>query len=151
MMDRVLSSPWLLWPSRLLLGAVFLWAAMPKILDQAAFANSILLYGQAPEALIPFFATSLAGIELVTALALISGLWRKGAAISVTALLVLFIAALSVAYLQGRSIDCGCFTSELSAQKASAQRAHMVRRICEDLGMLVLSVNLLVRSFREGR
>lgn len=147
-MTRVFESPWLLWGSRLLLGAVFLYAAWPKVMDQATFAAAIHNYKMVPASLIPLFATTLAGFELVVAIALIGGVWRKGAGVAVTGMLVMFIVALTIAYFQGRSIDCGCFLSELSEQRAADIRGHMVRRILEDLGMLVLAVNLTSQAFR---
>lgn len=145
-----LRHPALLWASRILLGAVFLYAAWYKITDLPAFAKSIHNYGMVPEGLLPLFATVLAGVEVVTGLALVTGVWRKGAALVVSGMLVMFIVAIAAAYVRGKSIECGCFTAEMSAEKAGEVRAHMLRRIVEDVGMLLLGVNLLLQERGEA-
>lgn len=146
-----LRHPALLWASRLLLGVVFLYAAWYKITDLPAFAKSIDNYGMVPTGLLPLLATVLAGVEVVTGLALITGLWRKGAALIVSGMLLMFIVAIGAAYARGKSIDCGCFTADMSAEKADAVRAHMLRRIAEDVGMLLLGVNLFVQDLGPPR
>lgn len=146
-----LRHPALLWASRLLLGAVFLYAAWYKITDLPAFAKSIDNYGMVPAGLLPLLATVLAGVEVVTGLALITGLWRRGAALIVSGMLLMFVVAIGVAYARGKSIECGCFTADLSVEKADAIRSHMVRRIVEDLGLLLLGVNLFVQELGPPR
>ncbi|GMV38356.1 MAG: hypothetical protein AMXMBFR64_00720 [Myxococcales bacterium] len=146
-----LRHPALLWASRLLLGAVFLYAAWYKITDLPGFAANINNYGMVPIGLLPLFATVLAGVEVVTGLALVTGVWRKGAALVVSAMLLMFIVAIGVAYARGKSIDCGCFTAEMSAEKAGEVRAHMLRRIVEDVGMLALGLNLFVQDLTSPR
>ena len=79
MMDK-LSHPAVLWVSRWLLGSVFLYAAYSKITDLAGFAKSISHYDMVPVALIPLFATILAGVEVSAGLTLLTGLWRRGTA-----------------------------------------------------------------------
>jgi uncharacterized membrane protein YphA (DoxX/SURF4 family) len=143
-----LRHPALLWASRVLLGVVFLWAAWYKITDLPAFAANIGNYGIVPKSLLPLFATVLAGVEVVTGLTLVTGVWRKGAALVVSGMLVMFIVALTAAYIQGKSIECGCFTKDLSTEKASEIRALMLRRIVEDAGLLLLSANLLWQELR---
>lgn len=140
---------WVLLASRLFLGGIFVAAAWPKLLDLPAFAQSIKHYDMVPIEILPHFATLLVGLELVVGVALIAGLWRRGASAWVTAMLVMFTVALSTAYLRGLSIDCGCFTSDLSPLKAAEKRAHIVDRIVQDLGMLVVAVNLLVWEWRQ--
>lgn len=139
---------WVLWVSRLFLGGIFIVAAWPKIVDLPAFAQSIKYYDMVPLGFLPHFATLLVGLEFVVGIALIAGLWRRGSSALVSAMLVMFIVALSTAYLRGLSIDCGCFTAELSPLDAAAKRANIVNRIVMDLGMLVVAVNLLVWEWR---
>ena len=147
-MNRFLSHPIFLWGSRWLLGAVFLVAAWYKITDLVDFAQNISYYDMIPLALLPAFAILLAGIEVSTGLALVTGLWRKGTALVVSLMLVMFIIAIAAAYIRGLSIDCGCFTADMTAEKAEDIRSHMLERLVQDVGLLALSLNLL---FREGR
>ena len=147
-MKKALAHPVVLWGSRWLLGAVFLVAAWYKITDLVEFGRSISYYDMVPMGLIPLFATVLAGVEVSTGVALVTGLWRKGSALIVSAMLVMFIIAIAAAYVRGLSIDCGCFTGDMSPEKASDIRAHMVERLLQDVGMLALSLNLL---FQEAK
>ena len=148
-MKKALSHPVVLWGSRWLLGIVFLVAAWYKITDLVDFGRSISYYDMVPMGLIPLFATVLAGVEVSTGLALITGLWRKGSALIVSAMLVMFIIAIAAAYVRGLSIDCGCFTGDMSPEKAGDIRAHMVERLLQDIGMLVLSLNLLFQEVKR--
>ena len=147
-MMKALAHPVVLWGSRWLLGAVFLVAAWYKITDLVEFGRSISYYDMVPMGLIPLFATVLAGVEVSTGVALVTGLWRKGSALIVSAMLIMFIIAIAAAYVRGLSIDCGCFTGDMSPEKASDIRAHMVERLLQDVGMLALSLNLL---FQEAK
>ena len=148
-MKKALAHPVVLWGSRWLLGIVFLVAAWYKITDLVEFGRSISYYDMVPMGLIPLFATVLAGVEVSTGLALITGLWRKGSALIVSAMLVMFIIAIAAAYVRGLSIDCGCFTGDMSPEKAGDIRAHMVERLLQDIGMLVLSLNLLFQEVKR--
>lgn len=150
MMDK-LSHPALLWISRWLLGGIFLYAAYSKITDLGAFATSISHYDMVPAALIPLFATVLAGVEVSAGLALVTGLWRRGSAAITTAMLVMFIIAIGMAYARGLSINCGCFTADLSLEKASEIRADMLTRLIEDIGMVIVSAHLLFQETRLAK
>jgi uncharacterized membrane protein YphA (DoxX/SURF4 family) len=142
-MNRLAVDTRFLWFSRLLLGAIFLYAGLPKLMDLAGFAASIQNYALVPEGLIHVFAAFLAGLEVATGAALVTGRSRRGASLAVTGMLVMFTTAIFLAYSQGRSIDCGCFTSELSVERAGDIRDHMRMRIYQDLGMLLLAINLM--------
>jgi uncharacterized membrane protein YphA (DoxX/SURF4 family) len=142
-MNRWTSDPRFLWASRIFLGAIFLYAGLPKLMDLAGFAGSIQNYALVPEGFIHVFAAILAGLEVATGAALVTGRSRRGASLAVTAMLLMFIGAIFLAYSQGRSIDCGCFTSELSLERSDEIREHMRLRIYQDLGMLLLAVNLM--------
>lgn len=149
-MNKFLSHPGFLWATRWLLGAIFLFAASSKVTDLVEFARSISYYDMIPLYWVPAFAALLAGVETSAGLALIAGVWRKGASVVVSLMLALFILAIFTAYVRGLSIDCGCFTADLSAEKAGDIRGHMVTRIFQDVGLLTLSLNLLYQEYRKG-
>ena len=69
---------------RLLLGGIFVWASIYKILDPTAFAGVINNYQLLPDALINGFAVTLPWLELVLGVFLIFGLWLPGAVVSVS-------------------------------------------------------------------
>lgn len=149
-MKSVLQHPLVLWACRLTLAGVFLVAAWYKITDLEAFALSISHYDMIPRPLLPLFTVLLAGVEVSAGLTLLTGLWRKGAAVVTGAMLVMFIVALATAYIRGLSIECGCFTADLSAEKASELRSQMLTRIVQDLGLLALALNIFVNEPSES-
>jgi len=94
---------------RISLGAIFIYAALPKIADPAAFAGSVAGYK-----VLPYFWNYLAAavlpyLELVCGVLLVCGYRVKAAALIVAALNVAFMAALVSAIVRGLDIDCGCF------------------------------------------
>ncbi|MDA0989663.1 MAG: DoxX family protein [Verrucomicrobia bacterium] len=101
----------------IVLSLIFLAAAIPKILDPHSFAVAIHRYQLLPEAWINAVAISLPWLELVAALALVSKRHRKAAAIILTALLLIFTAAILSGVLRGLDITCGCFTTDPQAHR----------------------------------
>jgi len=96
---------------RLLLGGIFVWASIYKILDPTAFAGVINNYQLLPDALINGFAVTLPWLELVLGVFLIFGLWLPGAVVLSNVLLVVFLGALVFNMARGLDIHCGCFTA----------------------------------------
>lgn len=94
---------------RIILGGIFVYAAILKISDPVAFAGSIAAYQ-----ILPYFASYLTAatlpfLELVCGLLLIAGYRVRGAALIIGILNVVFIVALASAIARGLDIDCGCF------------------------------------------
>ena len=94
---------------RVVLGALFLWAALTKLPDMNGFAQDVANYRVVPGALVPFVAASVVGVEIVAGLALVTGIAARAAAVVVSALLIAFIAFLAQALLRGIDLRCGCF------------------------------------------
>lgn len=104
--------PWsltLVWALRLLLGGLFLFAAVGKILNPAEFAAAIRKFHVLPYDWTNLPAIVLPWIEAVAALLLITGPWRRGAVVWLGGLLVGFLGLFGWAMLQGLEVDCGCF------------------------------------------
>ena len=94
---------------RVSLGAIFIYAALPKIADPVAFAGSVANYR-----ILPYFWSYLAAavlpfLELICGLLLVSGYRVKTGALIIAALNVAFMAALVSVIVRGLDIDCGCF------------------------------------------
>lgn len=94
---------------RVALGAVFIYAAIPKIADPVAFAGSVAAYR-----VLPYFwnyaaAAVLPFLELICGMLLILGVRVRTGAIIIAAMNVVFMAALASAMVRGLDIDCGCF------------------------------------------
>jgi len=114
---------------RLVVGAVFIYAAIPKIARPADFAWSVALYQMLHYSRVNFFAVVLPWVELIAALALIVGLWTRGAAVVINALLVMFVVALlHAASHRIEMTTCGCF-SQAGAKALTAHRQVIGRSL----------------------
>ncbi len=94
---------------RVLLGAIFIYAALPKIADPVAFAGSVANYQ-----ILPYFWSYLAAavlpfLELICGVLLVCGYRVKTGALIIAALNLAFMAALVSVIARGLDIDCGCF------------------------------------------
>ena len=82
-------------------------------------------------------------LELLAGLALILGVWTRASAGLVGALLLVFIAAISLNLARGNAIDCGCFDVSAADKTADERLADMRLDILRDLGMLLMAVQIL--------
>lgn len=105
---------------RLILGAVFAYAGISKILDPGGLAASIRSYGLGlPEWFVTISAHGLPYLEVLLGLYLIAGLFSRASALATNFLMVVFIVALVQGALRGLQIDCGCFGSAASSAGGS--------------------------------
>ena len=95
--------------SRLILGAVFIYASWDKIMNPDDFAKAIGNYHVLPFGLENLLALILPWLELFTGICLIIGVMVDGATILVVLMNIVFIFAISQALARGISIECGCF------------------------------------------
>jgi len=142
-MIRRLLHPWLTVRAQIALGAVFVAAALPKLADPPGFAEAIWNYQLAPAWLIHPAALALPWLELLCGLALCLGVWTRAAAAWLTALLLVFVAALSINLARNHPVDCGCFHTQTSARSAAERVADMRWAILRDLGLLALAAQIL--------
>ena len=96
---------------RLIIGSVFIYAAIDKILDPYTFAADIRNYQILPDMFSNMLALILPWIELYCGLFLILGFYIRTSALLIAAMLVVFIFAISLAMIRGLNIDCGCYHS----------------------------------------
>lgn len=94
---------------RIVLGALFIWAAVTKLPDMAAFAQDVANYRVIPAALVPTVAAAVVGIELLAGIGLVAGVMERPAAAVLAVLLAAFTALLVQALLRGIDLRCGCF------------------------------------------
>jgi len=102
---------------RLVLGAVFLSAGIPKIVDPAGFALAVYNYHILPAWLVNMVAVGLPWIEVVAGACLVFGLWVPGSALVVSVLLLAFTTALGINLYRGLDITCGCFSTSPGSGK----------------------------------
>jgi len=97
--------------ARLVLGGVFIYASLDKILHPAAFAQAVFNYQILPAQLVNLMALVLPWVELIIGLLLLSGIWLPGAVLGVNLLMVIFLSALVFNTARGLNISCGCFST----------------------------------------
>ena len=125
---------------RLGLAAVFLYAGFVKAASVHAFADDIANYHLVPAALVPLVAATLPLVEIVTGLALATGLFARGAALLAAAMMAAFTAALLSAFARGIDLTCGCFGGGAEADGLTVVR---------DLALLAAAAH--VAWFDRGR
>ena len=94
---------------RLVLGGLFVYAGAVKALAPLDFAQSIRNYQIAGQSLSFVAALVLPWLEILAGAFLIAGVWKRGAALVISGLLVFFIALTIVTVARGLDVECGCF------------------------------------------
>lgn len=101
---------------RVVLGAIFLYASLSKIVYPDQFAESVLDYGLLPVQWVNLFALWLPVFELVLALSVLAGLWIRAAALGLAGLSVMFLGALVWVVSGPTSLPCACFSTDPGAE-----------------------------------
>lgn len=97
------------WVSRILVAAIFVAAAIPKLQDPLTFAQDIRNYDAFPDFAAHALAALVPIVELVAATALFIPRVRDGAIAIIVALDLAFIALIASVLVRGIDIRCGCF------------------------------------------
>ncbi|HWZ93592.1 MAG TPA: MauE/DoxX family redox-associated membrane protein [Opitutaceae bacterium] len=109
---------WLKLLLRLLAVGVFLVAGVLKVLDPAHFAADIDHFRLLPYFMVAPLALYLPWLEIICGLAVFTGAWRRSALGLLFAMNVVFIAAITSAWMRGLDIRCGCFGAASTAPLA---------------------------------
>ncbi len=135
-MRRLIDNDLLTFFSRLVIGGMFIYASVYKIVEPGEFAKSIWFYHLVPGKLINLMALILPWLELLAGIGLILGALYRGAVVWINAMMILFIIALASTILRGISIDCGCF-------KAAQAATHSAwKSLLFDVGAMLLAIQL---------
>jgi uncharacterized membrane protein YphA (DoxX/SURF4 family) len=143
---------------RLILGGIFLASAVVKIWnvqvshahaiqfshvpDLAIFARDVTSYHVPPRELANLVAITLPWIELLAGGLLVCGIWKQASALVITALMIVFLAAIGWAVAHGYDIRCGCFGT------VDARRVGFTA-LAQDTALLAIAMWLAWRS--EGK
>lgn len=122
---------------RLFLGGMFIYASLHKLGDPAAFGKIIYGYKILPSWAINLLAITLPGVELVSGVLLVLGLFSRGAAFIITLSLGVFICAIGYNLWRGIEFDCGCFSF------AHSSRGAAVDLLVRDMVLITLSLRVL--------
>jgi putative oxidoreductase len=93
----------------IIIGGLFIYAGVVKVLDPVEFAGDIDNYKVLPWPVGVRLAFYLPWLEILSGLALITGILYRGGVFILTALMFVFIVATVVAKARGLDISCGCF------------------------------------------
>jgi putative oxidoreductase len=146
---RLLTHPWLTIRVQIVLGAIFIIAALPKIADPPSFAHMIYNYRLVPSSLINISALVMPWVELLAGLALILGVWKAAARTIVGIMLAVFIVAISINLFRDNAIDCGCFNVADRGKTHEQRIFDMKVDVFRDLGMLLMVGLLWYAGKRE--
>ena len=128
---------------RLLLGAVFIYAAYTKLRQGwLLFALSIDSYQMLPEWAVFTVARTLPWLELALGVVLIAGLWLRYVSIAAAAILGLFFSVMLVQYFRGAGIDCGCF---------GVGESLSAKTLVRDGALLAAAIALVANAWRAPR
>lgn len=128
---------------RLIVGAVFIWAGLLKVLDVLGFAQSIANYRIFPLWMSFFLALVLPWIEIICGAFLVFGLFRRSSALLLSGLLAAFLALVIITIARGLDVDCGCF--------GSFSRKVDYKLLITDCILLFFSLNVFFSARSPGR
>jgi len=93
----------------LIVGGIFVYAGVVKVLDPVQFANDIDNYKTLPWFVSVRLAFYLPWLEIFCGLAVVFRFLYRGGLLILTALILVFIGATIAAKMRGLDITCGCF------------------------------------------
>jgi len=140
---KLLRHPWLTVRTQIALGAVFVAAALPKLADPPGFAKAIWNYQLFPAFTVHPAALVLPWLELLCGLCLCLGLWTRAAAAWILALLLVFMAALSVNLARHHPVECGCFSTQNRTLSEAERLADLRWALVRDLALIALAAQIL--------
>jgi uncharacterized membrane protein YphA (DoxX/SURF4 family) len=108
----VLSNKYFILAIRLVLGFVFIYASIDKIVHPGEFAQAIYNYRMLPHWTVNFMALVMPWLELFCGILIAVGIFFRGSAFMIGVMLAVFIIAISSALVRGLDISCGCFSVE---------------------------------------
>ncbi len=135
-------SPWLALGGRLILGGTLLAAGLLKVAHPYTSAAAVRAYRLLPNSLATTLGYALPWVEIGVSIALILGLYTRGASIISALLLLAFIFGVASAWARGLTIDCGCFGGGGQVAPGATRYGQEIAR---DVGLAVIAGFLIWR------
>ena len=105
---RITNSLIVLRTLEVVLGGLFFYAGLQKLLHPYEFAEAVLAYQMLPESLVGVLVAVLPWLEIAAGLCLAAGLKQRSCLLILSALLTAFLVVILVTLARGLKIDCGC-------------------------------------------
>lgn len=131
-MKQLLHNPYITLFARVLIGCVFVIAAVGKVADPAKFANEIIKYNLLPDASVNIMALVLPWIELCCGIFILAGVKLRANSALVGLMLIVFTSAVLISMARGLDINCGCF-GDAKKEKVGWPK------VSENLALILLS------------
>ena len=128
------SNQYLVVALRIIVGLTFLFASIDKISRPAEFAMAIANYKLIAGPTTLIVATVLPWIELLCGLAVLSGVFLRGATLLLFTILSVFTLAVITGLIRGLDISCGCFTLDPDVDRIG------FLKVIENLGLILGAV-----------
>ena len=138
-MNTTVLRPWLGTVIRLVLGGIWIWAALSKLSDPRTFAQAVRAYQATPEWLSKGIGYGLPVLELIVGALLVVGLVVRLAAAVSGVLFVVFLVGLIQAAVRGIQLECGCFGGG-----GASTTTHYTLDILRDIVLLALAAYLVI-------
>jgi uncharacterized membrane protein YphA (DoxX/SURF4 family) len=129
---------------RWIIGIVFIYASIHKIIAPGDFARIIYGYGLFPAYTINISAIVFPFVELYCGLSLIAGIRPRSSAILVMILLLVFCFLIFINLVRGHEFDCGCFS--VGAKNHTGSNIQLLIR-----DLVLAGVSLIPVMFRGVR
>jgi hypothetical protein len=126
----------------LIVGGIFIYAGVLKVLDPVEFGLDIDNYKLLPWFISVRLAFYLPWLEILCGLALIFRFLYRGGLSILTALILVFIGATMAAKLRGLDITCGCFGH-------ASQHWSFLQHMATDLAIFIAVVALLLAELKR--
>ena len=125
--------------ARLVVGGVWIAAALAKLPDPSASVRAVRAYDLLPEGVVPTVGHTLPILELVVGACLVIGLLTRPMSFVSALLFLAFVVGISAAWARGLQIDCGCFGGGGFDADATSKYPWEIAR---DAGLFALSALL---------
>jgi uncharacterized membrane protein YphA (DoxX/SURF4 family) len=126
---------------RLVVGGVFIWAGILKILEPLEFAQNIANYRVVSRDISFFLALVLPWLEVLCGILVILGIFRSASSLLLSGMLGVFLVLITVTILRGLDVDCGCFGS------IGRHVDHWL--LLTDIVLLYMTLNIFISSLRS--
>ena len=128
--------------ARVVVGVVWIWAALAKLPYPADSVRAVRAYRLLPEAIVPTVGHALPMVEILVGFIILVGLFTRPTAVVSALLFLAFVIGIASAWARGLQIDCGCFGGGGFDSNATSKYPWEIAR---DGGLLLLSLYLVWR------